>query len=352
MVNKHRLYWTLQAGGWLFYAVVQIVFSVFAADGFATRRITFLLFEAFLCLMITHLFRLFLNRWRWLYLPMSRLIPGVFVAVILMGVTVYFLRIPVNLILGRLFDPRTAFAPAQILGQTSFYAIVFFLWSVFYFTYHYFDRYNKSLKYEASMIEIELNNLKSQLNPHFIFNALNSIRALVDENPSKSKQAINQLANILRNSLAMDKKGLTKFDDEMRLVKDYLGLESIRFEERLRTEFDIHPQSHNFLVPPLMIQTLVENGIKHGISKLTQGGVIQVKTSVDNNRLKVHIRNTGHLVQGNKRKGGLGLKNTMQRLKLIYGDEASFRIVNESDNFVLTEIIIPQNFTYESINRG
>jgi two-component system, LytTR family, sensor kinase len=351
MVNKHRLYWTLQTGGWLFYAVVQIVFSV-SATGFATRRITFLLFEAFLCLMITHLFRSFLNRWRWLYLPMSRLIPGVFVAVILMGVTVYFLRLPVNLILGRLFDPRTAFAPAQILGQTLFYAIVFFLWSVFYFTYHYFDRYNKSLKYEASMIEIELNNLKSQLNPHFIFNALNSIRALVDENPSKSKQAINQLANILRNSLAMDKKGLTKFDDEMRLVRDYLGLESIRFEERLRTEFDIHPQSQQFLVPPLMIQTLVENGIKHGISKLTQGGVIQVKTSVDNNRLKVHIRNTGHLVQGNKRKGGLGLKNTMQRLKLIYGDEASFRIVNENDNFVLTEIIIPQNFTYESINRG
>ncbi|MCD9016145.1 sensor histidine kinase [Parachryseolinea silvisoli] len=352
MVNKHRLYWTLQTGGWLFYAVVQIVFSFFASDGFATRRITFLLFEAFLCLMITHLFRLFLNRWRWLYLPMPKLIPGVFVAVILMGVTVYFLRIPVNLILGRLFDPRTAFDPAQILGQTSFYAIVFFLWSVFYFTYHYFDRYNKSLKYEASMIEIELNNLKSQLNPHFIFNALNSIRALVDENPSKSKQAINQLSNILRNSLAMDKKGLTKFDDEMRLVRDYLGLESIRFEERLKTEFDIHPQSQNFLVPPLMIQTLVENGIKHGISKLTQGGVIQVKTSVDNNRLKVHIRNTGHLVQGNKRKGGLGLKNTMQRLKLIYGDEASFRIVNENDNFVLTEIIIPQNFTYESINRG
>lgn len=351
MVNKHRLYWTLQTGGWLFYAVVQIVFSV-SATGFATRRITFLLFEAFLCLMITHLFRLFLNRWRWLYLPMSRLIPGVFVAVILMGVTVYFLRLPVNLILGRLFDPRTAFAPAQILGQTLFYAIVFFLWSVFYFTYHYFDRYNKSLKYEASMIEIELNNLKSQLNPHFIFNALNSIRALVDENPSKSKLAINQLANILRNSLAMDKKGLTKFDDEMRLVRDYLGLESIRFEERLKTEFDIHPQSQQFLVPPLMIQTLVENGIKHGISKLTQGGVIQVKTSVDNNRLKVHIRNTGHLVQGNKRKGGLGLKNTMQRLKLIYGDEASFRIVNENDNFVLTEIIIPQNFTYESINRG
>ena len=203
------------------------------------------------------------------------------------------------------------------------------------------------------MIEIELNNLKSQLNPHFIFNALNSIRALVDENPSKSKQAINQLSNILRNSLASEKKGLTKFDDELKVVKDYLGLESIRFEERLKTEFDIHPESKNFLVPPLMIQTLVENGIKHGVSKLTKGGIIHVKTYVDNDRLKIHIRNSGHLINGTKRaKGGLGLKNTIQRLRLLYGEEASFRIVNENDNFVLTEIIIPQQTTHESINRG
>ncbi len=85
---------------------------------------------------------------------------------------------------------------------------LFLLWSVLYFTYQYFERYNKALKYEASIIQIELNNLKSQLNPHFIFNALNSIRALVDENPKKSKQAINQLSNILRNSLVSEKKGL------------------------------------------------------------------------------------------------------------------------------------------------
>lgn len=353
MVNKHRVYWSLQIGGWWAYAIVQIVFSFLASQSpVTTRRVSFLLFEAVLCLIITHVFRIFLNRYKWLYLSLPKLIPSVMVAVMIMGVMVYFLRIPINLILGRLFDPRAAFYPSQILGQSTFYAIVFFLWTVFYFTYHYFDRYNKTLKYEASMIEIELNNLKSQLNPHFIFNALNSIRALVDENPTKSKQAINQLSNILRNSLATDKKGLTNFDEELKMVKDYLGLETIRFEERLKTEFDIHPQSHKFLVPPLMVQTLVENGIKHGISKLTQGGVIQVKTYVENGLLKIHIRNSGHLMNGAKRsKSGLGLKNTRQRLKLIYGEEASFRIVNENDNFVLTEIIIPQNFTHESTNR-
>jgi two-component system LytT family sensor kinase len=188
-----------------------------------------------------------------------------------------------------------------------------------------------------------LNNLKSQLNPHFIFNALNSIRALVDENPLKSKEAINQLSNILRNSLVTEKRGLTSFDEELKIVKDYLGLESIRFEERLQTEFDIDRESNQFLVPPLMIQTLVENGIKHGISKLTEGGIIQLKTRVDNDYLKIYIRNSGkfNLNGSTQNSNGLGLENTRQRLRLIYGDEASFRILTENDNFVLTEIIIP-----------
>jgi LytS/YehU family sensor histidine kinase len=258
---------------------------------------------------------------------------------------------PLSLSLG-LFDAEVAFNPDQIIVLSLIYSLIFFLWSVLYFTYHYFERYNVSLKYEASMVQIELNNLRSQLNPHFIFNALNSIRALIDENPLKSKQAINQLSNLLRNSLTQDKRGLTKFDDELRVVRDYLGLESIRFEERLRTDFQIHPDSSTFYVPPLMIQTIVENGIKHGISKLTKVGLIQVKTYAQNGHLKIHIRNSGHMVNGVKRSTkGLGLKNTQQRLKLLYGNQSSFRILNEKDNFVLTEIIIPQTSSYESINR-
>ncbi len=348
----------MQIGGWVLYATIQTVSYYLASSNITSRRVIFFILEALLCLIITNWFRILLNRHKWLYLPMHKLLPRVFLSVFVMGLAIYFLLLPITSLLGRLFHPLTTLNLSvvlnisQILGKSSINAFSFFLWTVFYFTYHYFERYNKSLKYDASMIEIELNNLKSQLNPHFIFNALNSIRALVDENPSKSKQAINQLSNILRNSLASDKKGLTKFDDELKIVKDYLGLESIRFEERLRTEFDIHPESQRFLVPPLMIQTLIENGIKHGISKLTPGGLIQLKTHVTDNRLKIQIRNSGHLLNGTKRgKPGLGLKNTVQRLKLIYGDEASFRIINENDNFVLTEIVIPQNNTHESINR-
>jgi two-component system LytT family sensor kinase len=351
-VNKQRLYWTLQIGGWLLYAVVQIVSSIIASGGTSSDRVIFLFFESLLCLLVTHLARVFLHPSKWLNIGMPRLISRVVVMASVLGLILYFLRMPISYLLG-IFDKEIVLDTGRIWGLSSVYAVIFFLWYVLYFTYHYFDQYNKSLKYEASMVQIELNNLKSQLNPHFIFNALNSIRALVDENPLKSKQAINQLSNILRNSLASDKKGLTKFENELKIVKDYLGLENIRFEERLKAEFDIHPDSHKFYVPPLMIQTLVENGIKHGISKLTAGGIIQMKTVVENNLLKIRIRNSGRLINGEiSSKDGLGIKNTVQRLKLIYGEDASFRIVNENNSFVLTEIIIPQKQRYESTNRG
>jgi len=351
-VNKLRLYWTLQIGGWLLYAVVQIVISIIAFGGTSIDSLIFLFFESLLCLLVTHFARLVLKPGAWLNVGIPQLIARVLSMALLLGLVLYFLRMPISYMLG-IYDKEVVLDVEQIWGLSSVYAVIFFLWYVLYFTYHYFDRYNKSLKYEASMVQIELNNLKSQLNPHFIFNALNSIRALVDENPGKSKQAINQLANILRNSLASDKKGLTKFEDELKIVKDYLGLEHIRFEERLKAEFDIHPDSHKFYVPPLMIQTLVENGIKHGISRLTAGGIIRMETVVEHNRLKIRIRNSGRLINGERKSTmGLGVKNTIQRLKLIYGDDASFRIVNENDNFVLTEVIIPQKQKYESTNRG
>ena len=340
---KKRLYWTLQIIIWVSYALLQIIVYSIERD-IPARRIVFFIIEALLCFGVTHVFRVVLNKLKWLNLSVPKMIPRVIASVFAMGFAIYFLRVPPSIALDVVNVQRLAFDPKEILGFGLWYVFLMFIWTLFYFTYHYIERYNKSLRYEASMIEIELNNLKNQLNPHFIFNALNSIRALVDENPKKSKQAINQLSNILRNSLTFEKKGLTKFDDEMKIVNDYLGLESIRFEERLKTEIDIHPSSNNFLVQPFMIQTMVENGIKHGISKLTQGGIIQVKTLADKNRLKIQIRNSGHMVNGMKRtkSGGTGIANTKHRLKLLYGDDASFRIVNENNNFVLTEIIIPQ----------
>ena len=195
------------------------------------------------------------------------------------------------------------------------------------------------------MNEMHLNQLKAQLNPHFIFNALNSMRALVDEEPVKAKVAITQLSNILRNSLIMDKKRVISFEDELSTVRDYLALESIRFEERLEVKYNVETGSEHFAIPPMMIQTLVENAIKHGVSNLMAGGLVELNTRIDKSKLTIIIRNSGQLVNGKKKRkkgSGYGLANTKERLKLIYSGEASFRIYNENDKFVVTEIKIPQ----------
>ena len=227
---------------------------------------------------------------------------------------------------------------------------MYLLWSLLYFAYHYFEQYNKSLKYETVLRDTELSQLRSQLNPHFIFNALNSIRALVDENPKKSKKAISQLSSIIRNSLLTDKSKLVRLEEEIQTVRDYLGLESIRFEERLKTSVDMNEYTRYFQIPPMMIQTLVENGIKHGISKQKKGGFIDVKTFLESDFLLIQIRNSGVYLDEAQTDQKYGLSNTRKRLALIYGEKAEFKIENEEENVVLMQITLPRESVHESDN--
>lgn len=350
-MNKLKLYWSLQIGGWLLFAVVQILgFLILGGIELTQFQIIFWVLEAGLFLVTTHLFRNFIIYKNWLSLNMARLIPRVITSVILLALLVYLMRTFIAWPLG-MFNPKIALQFSNVLGLTSVYSLIFFLWAVLYFIYHYFESYNTSLKHQAAINEIQLNNLRSQLNPHFIFNALNSIRALVDENPKKSKKSITQLSSILRNSLVTDKKKLTSFNEELQVVKDYLGLETIRFEERLKTSFEIHPDSNLYSIPPLMLQTLVENGVKHGISKLKEGGEICLQTLIIDDELVIQIRNTGTYRNNTskKKRSGLGLKNTKQRLELLFGDRAKIEITNEDNNVVLTQLNIPQ-YKYESTN--
>jgi len=223
--------------------------------------------------------------------------------------------------------------------------ILFLGWSLFYFSFHFFRSYQQSLKWEAFKIEAELNHLKSQLNPHFLFNSLNSVRALIDEDPKKAKNAITQLSGLLRKGLETGKQKLIPFSEELSTVKDYLALEAIRYEERLNVEIDCPENTKNAKVPPLLIQTLVENGIKHGISKLKLGGKIILKASLESpNILKIEISNSGSLNQANKnfQSQGFGLRNSRKRLGLLFEGKASLEIKNGINNTVKTKLIIPQ----------
>ncbi|MCZ6692632.1 MAG: histidine kinase [Bacteroidetes bacterium] len=340
-MNKRLLYWTFQIGGWSVYAAINIFFLIWAGNLNPSQLVNHLLVALFF-IVTTHIYRHFIIRWGWLKTPMSRVLPKALTVILILSIINFLYQITILSSLG-MFEIQGDLKLPFVLINLFTIIILYFSWSMIYFMFHYVENYNANLRYEASINEMELNLLKSQLNPHFIFNALNSIRALVDENPGKSKNAITQLSNILRNSLQIDKNRLTSFTDEMKTVQDYLELESIRFEERLEVDIKLHPNSDQFQIPPLMIQTLVENSIKHGISNLKEGGIVQIKTEVDGLYMTITIKNSGQYVNGQDYKqSGYGIENTKQRLRLIYGDQASFDIRNENNQLVCTQLRIPQ----------
>jgi two-component system, LytTR family, sensor kinase len=349
MISNKKLYGILQILGWSTYTAIQIAVGFFSGALITTqntvsyRGIMFLVAEAILFFFITHYIRRFIKQRNWLNYDMRRLLVRILLTSVGLGFLLYFVRIPVLYMLS-LFKLNIIFDSAQFIGLTSIYSLIFFLWMLIYFAYHYFYRYNESLKYENLLKEIELNHLKSQINPHFFFNALNSIRALVDEDPQKSKNAINYLSGILRNSLSQDKKSFTKVKDEIKTVRAYLNLEVIRFEERLKVSYDISPNCNDILIPPMMVQTIVENSVKHGIAPLIEGGIIELKTAIQNNYLMISVRNNGqvHLpMEDLIAKGGIGIQNTVKRLRLLYGEKASFTIYNDDSCHVMSVITIP-----------
>jgi len=287
-------------------------------------------------------FRNYIIKHGWLNKSPVKLVPSVLLATLILGISNYVYQMILAIFLS-IANLTSDFSIATILAFLFSMWLFYIVWALIYFIYIYFERINQSLKNEAAIYEIELNNLKSQLNPHFMFNALNSIRALIDEDPQKSKNAVTKLSNILRNSLVQNRRKLIDFNDEFKTIMDFLDLELIRYEERLQVEVDVSPEAQNYQIPPLMLQTLVENGIKHGVSKLKEGGIISIAAKPDNSLLKISIRNSGQLQNSiSDNKGtGYGIENTKKRLQLIYGKSATFSILNENDKTVLTEITIP-----------
>ena len=344
-MNRSTLYWLLQVLGWGSFAFVNVFFASLSEGISPLQTWAFVALAAFY-LLSTHAFRLLIKSYGWFRLGIFRLIAQVLVAVGVMAVSNVLAQVLINLSFGTLnpgFDFR-----ALVISVNLFVSFLYYgFWVLLYFVFHFLDNYNTTLRYEAKINEIRLNHLKSQLNPHFIFNALNSVRALVDEDPVKAKSAITRISNMLRFSLMMDKKQVIDLADELATVKDYLALESIRFEERLQVEYQIEDGSYAYKIPPMMLQTIVENAIKHGISNLVKGGLIEIKCREGlQEELYIQVKNSGQYapLPASKRREeeGNGIENTQQRLALLYGDQASFRIFNSGDQFVITEIKIPK----------
>ncbi|MFL0683967.1 MAG: sensor histidine kinase, partial [Algoriphagus aquaeductus] len=200
------------------------------------------------------------------------------------------------------------------------------VWIIIYYLYHILKR-NSEISEQKLMLEnvaksAELELLKIQLNPHFLFNALNSIKALVLIDQEKSRDAIIKLSELLRFSLNYEKAPLISLNDEINEVIKYLELEQIRFGKRLEVEILIQEETLEQRIPPAMILTLAENAIKHGITKLPDGGKIKIESKIKGQKMWVELINSGQLEENFSM--GIGLSNLEKRLQNLFPDKSSF----------------------------
>jgi len=352
-LDRNKLYKICQITGWFAYTVLNLVVLA-VVDTLTWQKIVSTVLLCSIGLWFTHLYREHIKKNNWISLSLKKLIPRIFIASIIIGTILFSLIYTSNQIF-EIYDPAKFKPSSMLVGSVNLSSVIIF-WSLIYFAFHYFENYKKaeieSLIWENAVKEFELRTLRSQLNPHFMFNALNSIRALIKEDPQNAQTAVTKLSNILRYALKIERAESVPLEEEIQAVEDYLSLEKIRFEERLKYEIKVDTKSGRIEIPPMMVQTLVENGIKHGITKRTEGGRINIETSLEDSKLHIKIKNTGQIdPDAIKVSTGFGISNTKHRLSLIYGEKAQFQISNQNDKEVLAELIIPIGGTKnESIN--
>ncbi|HYG49624.1 MAG TPA: histidine kinase [Flavobacteriales bacterium] len=339
--NYNWFYWVAQLGGWGLYLGLSIF------DDFARGRITaYNSLYTFLViisgLLISHLFRFIINREKIISKPIQQQILLLLLMVACGALLQSASHILISIFM-RTAEVKTLNFSVAVLTYVTWF-IIFMLWMMLYLFYQYVERarskFINELKMTAMRNEMELTNLRTQLNPHFMFNSMNSIRALIDENPANAKTAVTKLAALLRSTLQLSKRNYISLKEEMDIVNDYLYLEKMRFEERLEFSFDIDHDMREIKFPPLMLQTVVENAIKHGISKLTQGGSITISAKTENDVHVIRVINTGKLERTGEDNRGIGLLNTLKRLRLLYGKNANVELY-EKDNLVFSELRIP-----------
>jgi sensor histidine kinase YesM len=344
-MTRIKLYWTLQIICWgiyISYASISILY--YKQNTLNVLSAGFLNFIVFM--LGTHFYRISIRDLRIENFGLLKFLILPILGNIIIAVVVSFLNF-IILYYGYINFPF--YQP-----NFGFYALLFIEifrfampWYIFYHGIRFAEKAirNERDKVEAQMqLKIaELENLKNQLNPHFLFNALNSIRSLTLSDPLLARDATTKLSDLLRISLTYKNLQDIPFEEELNLVKDYLSLEKIRFENRLNYSFDVSKGILKVLVPPMSLQLLAENAVKHGISKEKLGGKIIVYAHKLEGNFVFGIKNTGSLIKHNSDKNkrqGVGLENLTRRLELNYGIKDTFKI-SELNKIVTSEVSIP-----------
>ncbi|MEO2051012.1 MAG: histidine kinase [Allomuricauda sp.] len=347
------LYWKCQILGWGTVSLLWLYIAL-VRDQFAlTHALINYVLDVTICIGLTHAYRAMALRANWNQLEIKglikRVVPSILVLAVLfmlimnLKTSAYIYLVNHN---NTFIENLSIWNPVLITGLRHMA-----IWVLAYHAYHFYVKEVNTAKANAQLSVIakqsQLDNLSAQLNPHFLFNSLNSIKSLIIENPSIARRAIDLLSDLLRSSLYEKEHMTLSIADELALVKDYVELEQLRFEERLHVNFTIDPNLEKYKIPPLSIQLLVENAIKHGVDKQLEGGTIHIVIQERGGYVAITVKNPGTISVGGPK--GLGLKNLKDRLLLQYDGRAKFTIEPTTEHEVVATLMIPTEKAWEPI---
>lgn len=333
-----KLYWIAQLAGWSLYGIGTFMLVTSRASGLlAIYNVLAISVSGF---AISHGLRYLYRRPFWQG-KLANLLPKY--ALVLMIATILWETIIITSLM--LIYPTFSWSGFSWFSAL-FYFVNYFLtlliWTLFYQGYQgYKDRQQSELdkvKLQLALKEAQLQGLRFQMNPHFLFNALNSIRTLALDSPNQTREMITRLSALLRYNLKLDEQSTVTLQTELDIVRHYLAIEQVRFESRLALDWQIAEDIKNATVLPLSIQTLVENAVKYGIDNNPQGGTITIRAFAAEQNLIIEIVNPGKLPVVVEE--SIGCQNTRQRLQLQFGPSATLTL-KQTGEMVTATVSLP-----------
>jgi hypothetical protein len=337
-MTRHRLYWICQLAGWavaggLWTGLAALTGGIRGPEVTPAQLAVSVVAVYALCVGATHGIHVVATRRGWRTLPLwplaGRLLVASFGAALASQVAGYaFFAVVEPWLNPRAVAPQPPPAPIEFVGSVLMTTAVFAVWSTVYalglVAFRLSDAERERVALRASLAEARARALEYQLNPHFLFNALNTVRALVLDDPEEARRAVTLLSGLLRQTLAAGRGATHALSSELALVRTYLALEALRFDDRLAVRFDVPPEAEAVAVPTLLVQTLVENAVKHGVARRRAGGTVAVIAALDGEHVTLRVENpspdpsAAPISDGT----GTGLTNARERLALLFGDAA------------------------------
>lgn len=337
--NKN--FWIAQSIGWSLLASSNLILQIFAG---IHKELLILnaIIPILVGFLLTSIYRYFIRKLDWHKWNFNKTLTFLFVSTLILTI-VFMVTVYIIVLIIKGLESLTI---VSFLGSMFSFILILLTWNLIYFSIHYFNNWNQAeiVKWQLAteIKDAQLGSLKSQINPHFVFNTINNIRSLILEDEEKAREMLLNFSDLFRYSLKNSNQTRVSLEDELEIVNQYFELLSIQYEDKLKYKIQVEEGVESLKVPPMVLQLLVENSIKHGISQNVEGGYVLIDINKKEEFLNIKVQNSGVMDKSSnlEDKLGVGLGNIRRRLELIYNGRASLSL-KEIENNVIVFIKIP-----------